>query len=270
VTYESELLDAQKLKIEGSASPLSFQTEGGGHWEKWDRYLVIDGKKAFHIGNICGTCQFIFERMDGANKSVDPKEVAEELNNGLSHLTPALDKLKLMIPDGEYQVLLQKIIPSLVTPGEPGDYFVSEQIGLWGVDTFWGLPHSPKTEYYRIADRQLPEKRAFYEFLIPTFPHNWLKQERIAEYSQRLSRGETPTAVALSVLDAKGPADWEGEKDTVEHLVLANYLVDGHHKVYAAATNARPITLVSFLAMDKGISTKEQVTEVIGSLQRTA
>ena len=130
-----------------------------------------------------------------------------------------------------------------------------------------GLPHSPKTEYYRLADRRLPEKRALYEFLVPTFPHNWLKQERVEDCSKRLSEGELPTAVALSVHDVKGPADWEGEKETVEHYVLANYLVDGHHKVYAAAKNGSPISLVSFLAIDKGISTNEQIAEVISSLK---
>ena len=263
----SDFLDVRQLTIIGSSSPLSFVTEGGGYWEKWNRYLAIDGKKAFHIGNICGTCEFFFERLEGANRSIDPKEVAAALNGGLKHLGETLDKLKAIIPDGEYAVVLKRITPQLVKPSESADYFTHEQVELWGIDSFWDLPHTPKTEYYRLKTKTLASKRALFEFLVPTFPHSWLDSDRVEEYSKALARGEEPTAVAISVLDVKGPADWEGEKEVEEHWVLANYLVDGHHKVYAAAKDIRPLTLISFVATDKGISSKEHIAETLDALK---
>ncbi len=118
------LLDVAERKIELSQSPLSFVVEGGGSWPQWDRYLAIDGKKAFHIGNVCGTCRFLFERMEGANKSVNPEDVVGSLNSGIAALDPSfLSKLEKIIPSGEYRVLLSRVTPQLVTPGDQNDYF---------------------------------------------------------------------------------------------------------------------------------------------------
>ena len=75
----SRIISKSSLKIEKSDSIISFQTTGGGTWEVWDRYLTIDGEKAYHIGNVCGTCSFFFERLGGANKSVSPIEVIKDL-----------------------------------------------------------------------------------------------------------------------------------------------------------------------------------------------
>ena len=64
------LLDTLERTIDQSQSPLQFFPEDSVSLSQWDRYLAIDGKKAFHLGNICGTCEFLFERMEGANQSV--------------------------------------------------------------------------------------------------------------------------------------------------------------------------------------------------------
>lgn len=262
------LLDIAETRIEESQSPLSFVVEGGGSWPHWDRYLAVDGNKAFHIGNICGTCGFFFERMKGANKNINPEEVAGVLNAGISALEPNfLAHLEKIIPSGEYQIPLSRAIPRLVSPGDKNDYFVHEQVSLWGVDRFWGMPHFPKTEYYRLATKPLLDRRRLFEFLIPMFPHGWLDIDRVAEYIAALERGSAPTAVALSVLDVKGPADWEGERDVTEHLCLAHYLVDGHHKAYAAAISGRPITLVSFLAVDQGVSSRKEIGKLLEEMK---
>jgi hypothetical protein len=49
-----------KLSVRQSKSPLGFSTEGGGAWKEWDRFITFEGKKAYHIGNVCGTCPFFF------------------------------------------------------------------------------------------------------------------------------------------------------------------------------------------------------------------
>ncbi|MFC7671351.1 hypothetical protein ACFQT0_31050 [Hymenobacter humi] len=88
------------------------------------------------------------------------------------------------------------------------------------------------------------------------FPPSWLDTERVAHYRTEIEKGGTPTAVALSVLDVKGPA-WLDESGTIppytEHWCLAHYLLDGHHKMYAASLLQKPIHLLAFIALDECI-----------------
>jgi hypothetical protein len=233
------LLDSSEVVVSDSASTISFETAGGGDWAVWDRYITIDGKRAFHIGNICGSCSFFFARLEGANQSINIDEVVEQLNVGVSSLDQDLvEAIQKIMPNGKYNVLLTRIIPKLVRPTDPQDYFSKEQIDLWGVDGFWGLPHYPKTEYYRLSTRLLKDRGALYEFLIPTFPHTWLDQERLGSYTSNLQSGGEPTGIALTVLDVKQPAVSHGEPAITSHWCLAHYLLDGHHKV---SRRAKPV-----------------------------
>jgi hypothetical protein len=258
------LIDSSQLTVTDSESILGFETEGGGSWKVWDRYLTIDGKKAFHIGNVCGTCSFFFERLEGANQSINAPDAIEKLNSGLGSLDPSVVKaLSCIIPDGVYGVLFQRVYPTLVQPGAKDDYFGKEQVALWGIEPFWGMPHFPKTEYYRLMTKTIKKDCGLFEFLVPTFPHNWLNEQRLADYRTDLNKGVQPTSVAISVLDVKGPADWDGEPEVTSHWCLAQYLIDGHHKVYAASRSNRPLTLISFLALEQGVSSKQEINELL-------
>lgn len=262
---------AREVVVTDSASPISFETEGGGSWKVWDRYIALDGKRAFHIGNICGTCAFFFQRLGGANRSVSVPELVSELNTGVVDLgPPILDALKQILPDGRYRPVLLRISPKLVAPGSPGDYFAGEQIGLFGLDPFWGLPHDPRTEYYRLNVRRVGAGQALYEFLVPTFPSGWLKRERVDEYSAILKKGGAPTAVALGILDVKEPARVAGDTDILSHWCFANYLLDGHHKVFAASQSGMACSLLSFVAMDRGIASESQVDTLMTVLEGAA
>lgn len=261
------LLDTSELEVKGSSSIIGFTAEGDDNWKGWDRYLTIDGKKAFHIGNICRTCSFFFERLEGANQSVSAEAIINALNKGIRKLEPSVvEALALIVPDGNYKLLLQEIRPRLVTPGERTDYFTDEQVALWGVNRFWGLPHFPKTEYYRLQTKMIKVGRGLFEFLVPMFPHNWLELKRLAEYEIEYNNNEMPSAVSISVLDVKSPADWDEEKDITSHYCLTHYLIDGHHKVYAAAKAGKPLTLISFLAIGQGVSSEDEIAELSGTL----
>ena len=257
--------------VADSRSPVSFQTEGGDGWAAWDRYVAIDGRRAFHIGNVCGTCSFFFERMEGAKRSINVEELVEQLNGGLSVLDLALvEKIKKIMPNGKYQVLLMRMVPKLVYPNSAEDYFEKERVDLWGIDPFSGLPHYPKTQYYRPSSQIMENRAALYEFIIPTFPQNWLNEERVTSYVSRLRAGDTPTAVALSVLDVIPLVP----SKTARHLgktspQLPHYLLDGHHKVFAASKAGLPLALLAFLAVDHGISSPEQIEQVVKVIGRS-
>ena len=100
------------------------------------------------------------------------------------------------------------------------------------------------------------------------FPKRWLSEKTLAAYAERLDAGEKPTALALSVLDVRGPATREEGPEVTEHWCLAHYLLDGHHKTYAASLARKPITLLSFLAIAESVATEENVDktlEVLGA-----
>jgi hypothetical protein len=75
-----------------------------------------------------------------------------------------------------------------------------------------------------------------------------------------------PTALALSVLDVKQPADWDGEPAITEHYCLAHYLLDGHHKTHAASELNKPITMLSFLAIDESLASEKEIKQVVDVL----
>jgi hypothetical protein len=220
----------------------------------------------------------MFERLEGAEKSIEAPEIIEQLNGGLSGLDPSVVKaLERIMPNGRYEILLQRVQPTLVKPGEKGDYFSGEQSVLEVAvlpDGLYDGPHSPETEYYRLPTRMMKESngisdRGLFEFLIPTFPHDRLNVERLAEYQRVLSKGAEPTAIAISVLDGWEPFMSVGVEDNLEitsHLCVAHYLIDGHHKAYAAAVSGKPITLISFLAVEHSVSSEEDISELLKKL----
>src|SRR5437870_2875316 len=248
------LLDATEITIASSNSPLSFEITPSG-----SRYIAIEGEKAFFTGECCPTCRFYFQRLGGAVKSIDPEEVVEELNSGLLSLSPSfLDKLQKIIPVGSYRVLLTVVTPKLVKTGDDYDYFTHEHLDLWDPDD---PRDDPRTEYYRIAARNFgansysESDRQFYEFLIPIFTHTRLDDRKVEAYCASLEAGFAPTAVTLSVFDVKNPYG------QIEQCCLSHYLIDGHHKAFAAASCSHSITLVSFLALNEGDSSENDVRE---------
>src|SRR5262245_54250667 len=52
----SSMIEPLDITVATSTSLISFEKAGGGQWPIWDRFLTIDGKRAYHIGNICETC----------------------------------------------------------------------------------------------------------------------------------------------------------------------------------------------------------------------
>lgn len=251
--------------INKSQSSISFLTTDKG----WFRYLAIDGKEAFLLGNACGTCAFFFARLEGANKSVEPKTLIDFLNNGIKSITSEIiEQLSLIIPIGEYWVFTSRILPVLVLPGKADDYFVKEQVDTWGTE-FGSLPHNPETEYYRLKTICLPNRSKLFEFLIPMFPSNCLNQQTVAFYREEIAKGSEPTAISIAVLDVKEPAVIEPgcePKNCYSHWCLANYLIDGHHKVFAAAMEGKSITMITFLAVDRGVSSEEDVEQYFGMI----
>lgn len=221
------------------------------------------------LGNVCDTCDFFFERHEGATKRPEVETLKDALVDGVRELAPALlAPLETIVPSGRYEVLLLRVSVYAVQLGTESDYFTNEQVENSGIDGFWGLPRHPKTPYYRASTFQLDERQRFFEFIVPMFPKTWLNLERINYYRERFAQNSCSTAIAISVLDVKTPSSSpKGWDNSETHYCLAHYLLDGHHKIEAAAREGRPISIISFLAIDHGISTPEQVQTVLTALR---
>lgn len=109
-----------------------------------------------------------------------------------------------------FRVSLLEVKPKLIDLGKEEDYFSNEQIKVWGVDRFWGLPHYPKIKYYRGLKKELTNTSKLSEFVVPTFPVNWLDDETVEMYKSIISNRKKSTALCISVL--KELADYENNK----------------------------------------------------------
>jgi hypothetical protein len=265
----SRLIQAFDAVSTSTDSRIGFATQGSESLPVWDRFITLDGKKAHHLGNICGTCEFIFERHEGANCKVSPESLSGLFRSGISDINDAVkDTVMALLPAGNYKMLLLSCLPRLITPSKAGDYFFEEQIELWGVNPFWGVPHYTRNEYYRTEGLKISEHSHLFEFIVPMFPRRYLDSKTIESYEALLTE-PLPTALAISVLDVKQPAEWDGNPEFQEHWCLAHYLLDGHHKMYAAAQSGKPISLLSCLAIDRGVSGSSEIAKVVSILEKS-
>lgn len=225
------------------------------------RLLTVDDVPAFELSFWCGTCQFLFERLQGATTTFSPGDTVGLTGGPAGVDDDAVSQFAALLPQGRYQPLFLQIAPRLVQPAHFGDYFAEEQVATWGLDSFWGLPAYPRTPYYRTYETSVNANAHLYEFVVPMVPPSWNERERVTAYTGVLIGGATPTAVAVSILDVCAPAVEQGT-DYYTHWALTHFLLDGHHKMQAAAETGNPVRLLSLLAVDAGLATPDQVAQL--------
>jgi hypothetical protein len=222
------------------------------------RRLVLRGSPVFELSLWCGTCPALFKKL-AEPELADLGLATEVLNVGLERVDDqVLQVYGKVLPKSRYTVLLLEVTPRLVEPGDPFDYFTHEQVTTWGVDPATGSPDDPGTPYYRTFETSVGKDRHLYEFVVPMVPPAWNDSQRVAGYSAATA-SENSTAVAYSLLDLLQPAMDDGE-DYYEHWILTHFLLDGHHKIEAAATAGRPIRLLSLVDEHISIATPADLT----------
>ncbi|MFI6950297.1 hypothetical protein [Streptomyces sp. NPDC050422] len=258
--------EPRRLGVPEAEARLRFEAEqresGGGPGR---RLLVVDGQPAFELSFWCGTCPFLFRRLETAQQKLSLEGVQERLEGALAAPDDdgVIDAFGALLPEGEYLPVLLRVEPRPVVPGRAGDYFSGEQVATWGVDQFWGLPVYPHTPYYRTFETAVGASAHLYEFVVPMVPPTWNERERVEEYVELMGRGEVPTAVAVSTLDVCEPAVGAPD-DRYQHWGLTHFLLDGHHKLEAAAATGRPVQLLALLALGEGLATPEDWARLPG------
>jgi hypothetical protein len=234
------------------------------------RLLLLDDKPAFELSFWCGTCPFLFERLEGANDTLSLDELSDRLAIGLDDLDAGvIDTFSALLPRGDYFPLLLEVRPRLVRPADKADYFAREQVDTWGVEAFWGLPVYPHTPYYRTFETVVDGESHLYEFVVPMVPPSWNDAERVADHARRLKSTSRPTAVAVSTLDVCAPAVEQGA-DWYWHWGLTHFVLDGHHKLQAAAKMERPLQLLALVSVDGSLADVEKVARLVQLRSRPA
>jgi hypothetical protein len=224
------------------------------------RRLILKGRPAFDLNLWCGTCPALFKKLSEPEVA-DLGLTNEQLNVGLTQIDDvALRAYGKLLPQSTYTVLLLEIRPRLVEPGSSLDYFTHEQVVTWGLDDS-GAADDPGTPYYRTFETKLGTDRHLYEFVVPMVPPTWNDPGRVNAYLET-GGTESGTAVAYSLFDVLQPAMDEGE-DYYEHWVLTHFLLDGHHKVEAAARTERPVRLLSVVDERISIASPEDLEAMV-------
>jgi hypothetical protein len=272
-------------KIESEGPIIGFEQEG------WTRYLTMKGVRSFEIGWKCDTCFYLFTRLQ--SERLSPEDIGERLRTATKLLAPdLLMAIDPLFPTGDYAVIDMTVQPSLTRACLPDDYFCHESLDLFGVDFASGVPHSPRTPYWRAGSAVLPEDAGGYgradgsfmprtrqpkqlmHFIVPMAPTVQFDRDRVDRYRQDLERGAAAAALGISVLEVRGPAvePWDKGNDPgfvfAEHWCLTTFLLDGHHKTLAASESGLPVRLLTFLARDASMASSKDVDDLLSYLER--
>jgi hypothetical protein len=224
--------------------------------------LLLDEDPAFELSFWCGTCPFLFKRLIGAAGPQSFADLSDRLSDGVEDLdVEVINTFSPLLPAGDYLPLLLEVRPRLVRPLDDGDYFADEQVRTWGLNALWGLPEYPQTPYYRTFETKVDAEAHLYEFLVPMVPPHLNDPDRVTMYSALLRSTSRPTAVAVSTLDVCAPATTQGD-DWYSHWGLTHFLLDGHHKLQAAAEIGRPLRLLALVSVDGSLATARQLARL--------
>lgn len=228
------------------------------------RILWLRGDAAFELTFWCGTCPILFQRLEGATSTLPIAEIEDTLRRGLDGIDP--DVLAIfagLLPAAAYLPLLLQVTPRLVLPTTDDDYFAHEQIATWPIDSYLGHPEDPRTPYYRTFETPVTAGAHLYEFVVPMVPPTWNDRARVRQYAQTLKAGSLPTAVAVSTLDISQPATEDESSDYYEHWALTHFLLDGHHKLEAAAVTGQPLQLLSLIAIEASLAREADILRLL-------
>lgn len=192
------------------------------------------------------------------------------LRGGIGNLNEApIEALLQSLSAGRYEGLLLSATPIRVNPGGELDYFCHELQGEWDppYDDMTGMPPYPATDYYITESCAfLGREERVFEFIVPLYPTRFTKRSRVEEWRESLLR-ESSTAVAVSVIDEKTATVYTYPQKA-RHVCITHYLLDGHHRMLAAAELEKPIQLLSFLSFDQSFLREEFIEETLAALPR--
>ncbi|MGK5508151.1 hypothetical protein [Brevibacillus formosus] len=222
----SKLLSYKEIHIRSSTSPIEYKRA-----DYRQRYLAIEGKEIANTGIDCETCLF-YADVSGMDMKTTTK-ISNKLNQGINTLDQDfMSDLSCLIPNGHYIATLLKVYPRMKR----------QAVG---------------TEYYKAGLRNISSMKKVEEYIVPIQSSESLNHVAINDYIERVNVDEIPSALSISFLDIKYPLNHFDEI-----WVYSHFLLDGHHKMFAADKAQKAITLLSFLSIDESFANKEQLEKL--------
>lgn len=226
------------------------------------RRLTLHGREVFELNLWCGTCPALLRKL-AEPEAADIHVANLSLDAGLPRIEEhVLRAYGQLLPKSTYTVLLLDVQPETIHPGGDRDYFVKEQVATWGIDPVVGAADPAGSAYYRSFETPIDRERHLYELIVPMVPPTWNASSIVAAYEQRRQQ-VPPTAVAYSLLDVLAPAVDDEGQDWYWHWLLQHFLLDGHHKIEAAARSGQPVRLLSFIDETISIASPSDVVRVV-------
>ncbi|WP_156447927.1 hypothetical protein [Smaragdicoccus niigatensis] len=161
----------------------------------------------------------MFKRWRQAPELTQWEDLALRLANGLDTVdAELLDIYGSLLAEGDYDVFLLRISPSLT----PNDRYLTNTT-------------------------LLDEEDVANEYVIPIGPVQ-LDESQVLFYEQKIREGTVPTAVSLGVLDSRSHrVEGTDDCDYVGEDNLVHFLLDGHHKLRAAANLGAELDVVAIV-----------------------
>ncbi|MCW5823247.1 MAG: hypothetical protein KIT34_10615 [Cyanobacteria bacterium TGS_CYA1] len=261
--FTTRLIASKHVSVENAQPIVKFIRPAAKNYpaDGWDRYLYVNDKPTFYLGVVCETCDFMFRRIPADFSKIDARAISDHLNRGLLEIGETeIYAVTKLIPSGNYRALLLELYPALIQPGTDDDHFAHKSYDDWGDEEFGARP----IEHYQTEIIKVDESKSIFEFVVPMFDRTKLDNLRVEYYRNKIRDGEKPTALAVSILDTKWRYDFDDYDDLVEYpFCCAHFLLDGHHKIYAASLERSPITLLTFLSEVESIAIDESFTTLI-------
>lgn len=232
-----------------SRSPLLDNSEGEGvvsvtfveGWV-WSVAIAVRGQVVFEFGNACGTCGTLFRNVaDPRDRITDA--AAAQLLGSLDSVpdTGVLRRLGRILEPGSYRVDLVEAEVCLVEPGSADDLFVHEVVDMFER----GEEVNDQGPYYRLVPKWVVAQHAALAAIVaPLHATASLDPERVRYWRRQFELGVRPTALALSVVDVQ-ERQVAGPEPSILHL-LTFFLLDGHHRLMAAADLRLPVRLLVY------------------------
>lgn len=263
-----------------------FHNEAGKNivaFEPWNSssffcHLTVNGQPIYEYGSPCGTCGIVFRNVGAIEQRVSDSE-AVKLLGPLEDLPTKTNLVRLarILPKGEYYTVVLSGIIERVEPGSEDDFFVTDVTRLFGQDNepagsdipyfrftlHHELVRSSSPHQYRTA---MQRKALVSSVIMPLHSPEMLVNKRVEYWKHQIQRGNHATAFAITIIDRQAPAD--GKADSTypyeEQILVANCLIDGHHRVQAATELGTPLRLLSFVSIEYSlISGKKEFRAVL-------
>jgi hypothetical protein len=280
-----------RYRVSNSHPVVEFEMERTPASAVAQRFIKVNGTRLYYLGITCDTCAYLFEKR-GYEYRLSPAEIGSRLQAGTNLLaSDLLQAVSRLLESGKYGVVVTRFVPRPTGPCDPDDYFAHESVAFFGLDPATGVPDNPRVRYWRAGESvlpdglgakrirvtktgdRLPSPQLFFHLLAPMEPPHVLDRDRIDHFRRELGAGARPAALGVSVLDvrakavAPGPAADDGWMDATAWC-LTTLLLDGHHKVQAAAEAGEPIQLLTFVSRAASVAEDVDVDVVLDELDR--